>query len=267
MKQYRNTAREIMDSIPENTVGQTEEIRKQQFQIALADQMSRSKDPLIIADMAHYNRAMTEPGIKGDYCFDYLWRRLNMRIKLFHQKDMTSEWKNKHKNGAVGVPQTAAAMATKEDEDEWNPTLGAFGKGKGKKGPGKGRGTTPEHTDGKKGFCLLFQTGTCTRGDTCTYAHETPKDSAELQKMLKVACAQNGRLAKKLEGGTGATRSSSPAPGKGDGKGKKRPEVNFCIKFLKKVSPACDGMCGKEHLTQPEINEKRKALTAAQGGQ
>jgi hypothetical protein len=179
---------------------------------------------------------------------------------------MTSEWKNKHKNGAVGVPGTAAAMATKDDGTEY-PTLAPFaGKGNGKKGPGKGRGTTPERNDGKKGFCIQFQTGSCTRGDTCTYSHDTPKDSAELQKMLKVACAQNGRLNKKLEGANGATRNSSPAPGKGDGKGKKRPDVNFCIKFLKKVTPPCDGMCGKDHLTQPEINEKRKSLMASQPG-
>ena len=44
MKKYRNTAREIMDSISENTLGQTEEVRKQQFQTALANQMSKSKD-------------------------------------------------------------------------------------------------------------------------------------------------------------------------------------------------------------------------------
>jgi hypothetical protein len=265
MKQYRNTVREIMDSIPENTLGQTEEIRKQQFQTALADQMSRSKDALIVADMAHYNRAMTEPGIKGDYCYDYLWRRLNMRIKLFHQKDITSEWKNKHKHGAVGVPMTAAAMAAKDEEAE-HPTLAPFTGKKGKKGLGKGQGTTPGSTDGKKGYCIQFQTGNCTRGDTCTYSHETPNDPTELQKMLKLACVQNGRMAKKLEGGTGAARSGSPAPGKGEGKGKKRPDVNFCIKFLKKVTPPCDGMCGKDHLTQPEINEKRKVLTAAQSG-
>ena len=94
MKQYRNTAREIMDSIPENIIGRNEEIIKQQFQTALADQMLKSKDSLIIADMVHYNRAMTESDVKGDYCYDYLWRRLNTRIKLFHQKDMISQWKN-----------------------------------------------------------------------------------------------------------------------------------------------------------------------------
>ena len=263
MKQYRNTAREIMDSIPENKLGRNEEIIKQQFQTALADQMSKSKDSLIIADMVHYNRAMTEPDVKGDYCYDYLWRRLNTRIKLFHQKDMTSQWRNKQRHGQRGVPDTAVAMATMDDETE-HPTLTSFN---GEKGTGEEQGTTPEDTEGKKKLCIRFQTGNCTGGDTCTYSHEKSKDPDALRNMLKVACAQNIRLTKKIEGGTGVNRTESQLLGKSQGKGKKRHEVNFCITFLKKLKPRCDGTCGREHLTQPEINERRKAIKAVQSGQ
>jgi hypothetical protein len=179
---------------------------------------------------------------------------------------MTTQWKNKQRHGKVGVPNTAVAMATMDDETE-HPTLAPFtGKGNGEKGTGEGQGTTPEGTEGKKKFCIRFQTDNCTRGDTCTYSHETSKDPDALRNMLKVACAQNIRLTKKIEGGTGVNRTESPSPGKSQGKRKKRHEVNFCITFLKKVNPPCDGTCGREHLTQREINERRKAITAVPSG-
>ena len=86
--------------------------------------------------------------------------------------------------------------------------------------------------------------------------HDKPKTSEEKDKVMNALLKQNETLSK---------RAGSPAPkGKGKGKDKtkgSRPYVNFCMKFLKKADPPCDGKCGQDHLTQPQINETREKMT------
>ena len=134
----------------------------------------------------------------------------------------------------------------------------------------------PPAPDGKsKNPCIKFHKhNNCTFGDRCHFSH-APLSKAEIAKLPNTPPPSTKpaplKPPPKREGSTGSKEHPPPSP-KFKSKSRQRsrtpqPTVRYCGAFLKHGNKVADGGCDKgkdcsrgEHLTQEQLNKKRKSL-------
>ena len=276
MLKFRNRFKELMEAIPEEELGATEDSRKRAFQKCLEEQMKRSKDEKLKADLIQYDLSLTEDedqGRKRYYNFDFLWRRLNHRVTNFRQDEAEKEWEQRDTMHRLPMnPFTPGETGNKDGKGGKGDKGGKGGKGGGKGGKNGGKrphSTPPGQVGNQNGgngnnatkglkpqdiFCVKFQNNQCQNGAKCVFKHEKPKNDAE-KAILQASMA---KMITKLQS-KARSRSNTPTP-----KVKKKvPRVKYCGKhaqFLrKKITEDCtDPNCKYEHMSLEKIKSETK---------